>query len=203
MKKIVITCLVASLFAGCASTSQKGISMEEKTEIQQKAEEFAPVRLTTNLDVLSENERQMLPLLLQAAQVMDDIFWTEAYGNKEELLSKELDDYTKKFIQINYGPWERLNNNEPFVEGVGPKPAGANFYPADMTKAEFEAWDEPTKTSLYTLIRRDDSGKLVSVPYHVAYEAEVKKASGLIEQAAALAEDPGLKNYLEKRAKLY
>jgi hypothetical protein len=201
MKKIVITCLVASLFAGCASTSQKGISMEEKTEIQQKAEEFAPVRLTTNLDVLSENERQMLPLLLQAAQVMDDIFWTEAYGNKEELLSKELDDYTKKFIQINYGPWERLNNNEPFVEGVGPKPAGANFYPADMTKAEFEAWDEPTKTSLYTLIRRDDSGKLVSVPYHVAYEAEVKKASGLIEQAAALAEDPGLKNYLEKRAK--
>jgi len=175
--------------------------MEEKSEIQKKAEEFAPVRLTTNLDVLSEKERQMLPLLLQAAQVMDDIFWTEAYGNKEELLSRELDDYTKRFIRINYGPWERLNNNEPFVEGVGPKPAGANFYPADMTKAEFEAWDEPSKTSQYTLIRRDEDGKLVAVPYHVAYEAEVKKAAGLIEQAAALAEDPGLKNYLEKRAK--
>jgi hypothetical protein len=201
MKKIVTTCLVAALITGCTSTSQKGTSMEEKSEIQQKAEEFAPVRLTTNLDELSEKERQMLPLLLQAAQVMDDIFWTEAYGNKEELLSRELDDYTQKFIQINYGPWERLNNNEPFVEGVGPKPAGANFYPADMTKAEFEAWDEPSKTSLYTLIRRDESGNLMAVPYHVAYEAEVKKAAGLIEQAAALAEDPGLKNYLEKRAK--
>jgi hypothetical protein len=193
--------LVAALFAGCASTSQKGTSMEEKTEIQQKAEEFAPVRLTTNLDVLSAKERQMLPLLLQAAGIMDDIFWTEAYGNKEELLSKDLDEYTKRFIRINYGPWERLNNNKPFVEGVGPKPAGANFYPADMTKAEFEGWNEPAKTSQYTLIRRDGSGNLVAVPYHVAYEAEVKKAAGLLEQAAALAEDPGLKNYLEKRAK--
>jgi hypothetical protein len=200
MKNILTTCLVAALFTGCTSTSQKGTSMEEKTEIQQKAEEFVPVRLTTNLDVLSVQERQMLPLLLQAAQIMDDIFWTQAYGNKEELLSRDLDDYTRRFIHINYGPWERLNNNKPFVEGYGPKPAGANFYPADMTKAEFEAWDEPLKTSLYTLVRRDGSGNLVAVPYHVAYEAQVKKAAGLIEQAAVLAEDPGLKNYLEKRA---
>lgn len=201
MKNILITCLVASVMAGCTSTSQKGTSMEEKTSMQQKVEEFAPFRLTTNLDVLTEKERQMLPLLLEAAKLMDDIFWTQAYGNRDELLAKHQDEAVGRFLQINYGPWERLNSNEPFVEGVGPKPAGANFYPVDMTKAEFEAWDEPSKTSLYTLIRRDENGRLVSVPYHVAYNDQIKKAADLLNQASALAEDPGLKTYLQKRAR--
>ncbi|HDR51477.1 MAG TPA: Zn-dependent hydrolase, partial [Mariniphaga anaerophila] len=174
--------------------------MEEKTEIQQKVEEFATFRLTTDLSILSEKEKQMLPHLLEAAQIMDDIFWTQAYGDKKELFTEDLDDYTKKFLKINYGPWERLKNNEPFIEGVGTKPSGANFYPSDMTKEEFEAWSDETKTSLYTLIRRDDEGNLVSVPYREAYKEQVKKASDLILQAAELAEDAGLKNYLEKRA---
>jgi hypothetical protein len=99
--------------------------------------------------VLTEKEKQMLPLLLEAAQIMDEIFWTQAYGNKNELFTDDLDEYTKKFLKINYGPWERLKNNEPFIEGVGPKPAGANFYPADMTKEEFDAWNEPKNQPLY------------------------------------------------------
>ncbi|MGC9355173.1 MAG: histidine kinase dimerization/phospho-acceptor domain-containing protein, partial [Mariniphaga sp.] len=168
---------------------------------QQKVEEFAPFRLTTDLSVLTEKEKQMLPLLLEAAQIMDDIFWTQAYGDKNELFTEDLDEYTKKFLKINYGPWERLNNNQPFIEGVGPKPAGANFYPTDMTKEEFDAWDEPTKASLYTVIRRDKNGNLVSVPYHEAWKGQVTRASELLLQAAELAEDSGLKNYLEKRAR--
>jgi hypothetical protein len=94
-----------------------------------------------------------------------------------------------------------LNNNEPFLEAYGPKPSGANFYPADMTKEEFENWGDESKTSQYALIRRNESGNLISIPYHVAFAEQVEKASGLIRQAAELAEDPGLKNYLEKRAK--
>lgn len=174
--------------------------MEVNQEIKNKADEFASFKLTTDLSVLSEKEKQMLPLLFEAAKMMDDIFWQEAYGNKEELLGKDWDEYTRKFISINYGPWERLHNNEPFIPGVGAKPAGANFYPADMTKAEFDAWEDETKTSLYTLIRRGEDGELKSIPYHVAFKEQVDKASALLKQAAELAEDPGLKNYLEKRA---
>lgn len=200
MKQIGFLVLISAFILSCNSSSKKSETMAEKTEIQQKVEEFAPFRLTTDLSVLTEKEKQMLPLLLEAAQIMDDIFWTQAYGYKNELFTEDLDEYTKKFMKINYGPWERLKNNQPFIEGVGTKPAGANFYPADMTKEEFNAWDEPAKASLYTLIRRDENGNLKAVPYHEAWKDQVTKASELILQASELAEEPGLKNYLEKRA---
>lgn len=200
MRQTIFLILISAMVFSCTSTSKKSETMAEKTEIQQKVEEFAPFRLTADLTVLTEKEKQMLPLLLKAAQIMEEIFWTQAYGNKDELFNGNPNEYTQKFLKINYGPWERLNNNKPFIEGVGEKPAGANFYPADMTKEEFAAWDEPTKTSLYTVIRRNENGHLVSVPYHTAWKEEVIRATELILQAAVLAEDPGLKNYLEKRA---
>ena len=200
MKQTTFLVLISALVLSCNSTSKKSETMAEKTEIQQKVEEFAPFRLTTDLSVLTENEKQMLPLLLEAAQIMEKIYWTQAYGDKNELFTDDLDEYTEKFLKINYGPWERLNNNKPFIEGVGEKPAGANFYPADMTKEEFDAWNEPAKASLYTVIRRDENGNLIAVPYHEAWKKEVTRASELLLQAAELAEDNGLKNYLEKRA---
>ncbi len=175
--------------------------MEVSGDIKLKADEFASFKLTSDLSVLTNKEKQMLPLLLDAAQIMEDIFWNEAFGDKEQILGKDWDEHTKKFIQINYGPWERLNDNLPFLDGYGEKPAGANFYPADMTKEEFEAWNDDSKTNLYTLIRRNEDGSLKSVPYHVAFENEIKRASDLLLKSADLAEDEGLKNYLEKRAK--
>ncbi|MCE4566559.1 Zn-dependent hydrolase [Maribellus sp. CM-23] len=203
MRNTFLILLLSVATFSCSNSSKKETKqdkMEVNQEIKNKADEFASFKLTTDLSVLSEKEKQMLPLLFDAAKMMDDIFWQEAYGNKEELLGKDWDEYTRKFISINYGPWERLHNNEPFLPGVGAKPAGANFYPADMTKAEFDAWEDETKTSLYTLIKRGEDGKLNSVPYHVAFKEPVDKASALLKQAAELAEDPGLKNYLEKRA---
>lgn len=200
MKQTAFLVLISALVLSCNSTSKKSETMAEKTEIQQKVEEFAPFRLTTDLSVLTENEKQMLPLLLEAAQIMEEIYWTQAYGDKNELFTDDLDEYTEKFLKINYGPWERLNNNKPFIEGVGEKPAGANFYPADMTKEEFDAWNEPAKASLYTVIRRDENGNLIAVPYHEAWKKEVTRASELLLQAAELPGDAGLKNYLEKRA---
>ncbi len=200
MKKfLVLSIIVAALFA-CNSTTKKESKMEINPEIKMKADEFVSFKLTADLSVLTEKEKQMLPLLLDAARIMEEIYWEEAFGNKDDLLGKNWDKYTEKFIKINYGPWERLKNNEPFLEGFGAKPAGANFYPADITKEEFEAWNNDTKTSLYTLIRRGEDGKLKSIPYHVAFENQVKKAADLLLKAAALAEDSGLKNYLEKRA---
>lgn len=167
---------------------------------KQKAEEFAPFKLTTDLSVLTEKEKQMLPLLFEAAQLIEEIYWVEAFGDKDELFSKGWDEYTQKFIRINYGPWERLNNNEPFLPGYQVKPAGANFYPANITKKEFDVWNDSTKTSLYTLIRRGEDGVLKSIPYHVAFKTQIEKAADLLLQAAKLAEDDGLKNYLENRS---
>lgn len=202
MKKYYILFLAAMLAFSCTTKTNKesNNAKMENEEIKQKAEEFASFKLTTDLSVLSAKEKQMLPLLFEAADIMESIYWEEAFGNKEELLSKDWDEYTKKFIQINYGPWERLNNNEPFLPGYGAKPEGANFYPENMTKEEFEAWNEPTKSSLYTLIRRDEDGNLQSIPYHIAFQEQVEKAADLLLQASELAEDPGLKNYLEKRS---
>ncbi len=142
----------------------------------------------------------MIPLLIEAADIMDGLFWYEAYGeDREGLLASVENEQLSQFIDINYGPWDRLNGNIPFIEGVGPKPQGANFYPKDLTKAEFDASKLADKGSLYTFIRREGE-ELISIPYHIQFEAEVKAASALLKQAAELAENEGLKRYLNLRA---
>ncbi|MEJ5317405.1 MAG: Zn-dependent hydrolase [Tenuifilum sp.] len=172
----------------------------QETEMQKKVNEFAPVELRVDIISLSDKEKQMLPLLFEIAEIMDELFWLQTYGDKEELLSKISDEATRDFVMINYGPWERLNDNKPFVEGYGEKPLGANFYPKDMTREEFEAFQATDKTSLYTIIIRNADGKLESVPYHVAYKEKIDKAADLLRKAAELAEDEGLKKYLTLRA---
>ena len=165
-----------------------------------KINDFSVFRLTTDLSVLTEKEIQMIPLLIETAKIMDDIFWMEAWGDKNALLDSLKTDSEKKLAMINYGPWERLNNNRPFLPGYGQKPLGACFYPTDMTKEEFEKLITPYKESLYTLIKRDSAGNLLVVPYREAFRDQVFRASELISQASLLAEDPGLKKYLELRA---
>ncbi|NJO91999.1 MAG: Zn-dependent hydrolase [Chloroflexia bacterium] len=145
----------------------------------------------------------MLPLLFEAAAIMNDLFWIQAFGDKQVALDSAKDEATKKFVEINYGPWERLNDNKPFLESFGEKPAGANFYPTDMTAEEFEAFDAADKTSLYTMIRRDEEGKLKSIPYSEFFKEQYTKVADLLKKAAELAEDEGLKNYLELRAEAF
>jgi hypothetical protein len=201
---VLITALTASIW-GCGSGNKKtdaGDSTKKDTSaMQKKLDQFATVELTTDLTKLTEKEKKMIPVLIEIAKLMDDIFWMQTYGNKDSLLNGIKDEKTKKFVEINYGPWERLNNNKEIIAGTGEKPAGANFYPKDMTKAEFEKFNNKDKTSLYTLIRRDKDGKLKVIWYHEAFKEKINKASELLLKAAALAEDAGLKKYLELRSK--
>ncbi len=173
------------------------VSLEE---VQKRLEIYAPFKLTADISHLSEKEKQILPLLFEVSGIMNEIFWQQAIGNKKIFLNRITDKPTKKFAKINYGPWDRLNNNKPFIDGIGKKPAGANFYPVDMTKEEFEAFDNPDKTSLYTLIRRKKDGSLKTVWYHDAYAGKLQKAAKLIKQAAGLSDDPGFKKYMNLRA---
>jgi hypothetical protein len=168
--------------------------------LERRASQLVPVELRADLGHLSDKEINMLPLLMEAANIMDGLFWEQAYGDPSALLAGRDHEASVKMIRNNYGPWDRLNGNLPFLPGTGNKPAGANFYPVDMTEEEFENLDADDKTSLYTVIRRGEDGGLVSIPYHVEYREELEQAAELISQAAALAGEPGLKRYLELRS---
>src|SRR5215210_9165526 len=98
--------------------------------IEKKLAQYTTVRLTTDLGKLTPNERKMIPLLIDAARSMDAIFWRQAFGSRDSLLESLEDPATRRYAEINYGPWDRLDNNAPFIAGVGPKPSGSGFYPA-------------------------------------------------------------------------
>jgi hypothetical protein len=142
----------------------------------------------------------MIGLFIEAAEIMDGLFWQQAYGDRTALLDGLKDPGQRRFAEINYGPWDRLAGNAPFVPGVGAKPPGAGFYPPDMTREEFESAPLEGKRSEYTVLRRDARGALTVVPYSVAWQSEINRAADLLEQAARLTREAGLRNYLEKRA---
>jgi hypothetical protein len=166
----------------------------------QHLSDYAEVKLDADLTALDADQKQMLVKLIEAGQVMDDIFWQQAYGDKQQLLSDIKDPATRTLVGYNYGPWDRLNDDHPFVAGIGKKPPGANFYPADMSVDEFKKAKLPDKDSLYTLLRRDPKGSLITVPYHQAYQDQLAKASDLLNQASALSTNASFKKFLSLRA---
>jgi hypothetical protein len=190
-------------------TSKAGASPPKavNSPIERKLAQYTTVRLTSDLQKLTENERRMIPLLIDAARSMDAIYWRQAYGDRDSLLRSLTDAEVRRYAEINYGPWDRLDDNTPFMDGIGPKPKGAGFYPSDMTKEEFEAAAGKAPTlgkalrSQYTIVRRDSARSLMALPYHQAFADQVTAAVAKIRRAAALAEDPGLRRYLELRAR--
>ncbi len=202
-----VTALLATLFLSSIAWSQRPDGRAPSATIRDRLAQYATVKLTSDLSELTQNEKDMLPLLIQAAKVMDEAFWLQAYGDKRQLASMSGDLSTYRYTRINYGPWDRLHDDEPFITGVGLKPLGANFYPADITKEEFERFivAHPGKakplTHLYTMVRRGADGKsLRAIPYHTFFSKQNMAASRLLLRASRLAEDPGLKRYLELRA---
>ncbi len=167
-----------------------------------KVEDYVPVRLQADLSGLSDRQKEMLPLLIEAASVMDGLFWQQAYGDKDKLLDAIEDPVARRYAEINYGPWERLADNRPFLAGFGPKPQGANYYPADMSRQEFEEayQSDPDLGNQYALVRRDDSGKLYALPYHQAFPAELARTAELLREASELADDEQFRRYLQMRA---
>lgn len=180
---------------------ERKVTLEKFAKLmERKANEFATVDLTADLSHLSDNQKELIGLLFQVADITDEIYWSQVFPDKEAALGSIMDENISRFFKINYGPWERLNGNRPYLPGYGPKPAGSGFYPADMTKEEFESLDDPQKSSLYTLITRESDGSLKVVPYHVAYAEQVERAADLLNQASELADDQGFKTYLKLRA---
>ncbi len=159
------------------------------------------VDLTSDLSHLSDNQHKMLSLLIDVSKIMDDLFWKQAFfEDKDAFLSSIDDEDVRHFAAINYGPWDRLNGDTPFISGYDDKAPGAEFYPHDIDKAEFATASFEDKQGLYSMVKRDEAGNLYSVPYSEAFKSELMKASDLLKKASELAEDESFKQYLQLRA---
>jgi hypothetical protein len=201
--------LIASLSAcgGPESDSRAPEAEAPPSEVAQPAsvaprpDIYANVPLTADLSALNEQQRQMLVLLIEASNVMDDLFWRQAFRDDyADWLATIGVAETRRFAELNYGPWDRLAEDRPFMDGFGDRPLGANFYPQDMTAEEFEEAPLEGKRGLYSLIRRDEAGRLAVLPYHVAYSAELGRAAALLRDAADLSDHEEFADYLRQRA---
>jgi hypothetical protein len=212
-KLIVSVILFAGLLSACQKDEQtaavepevqapaaSGVSGPAEAEEPSRFDIYADVGLTTDLGHLSDGQRQMIGILIDAAKITDDIFWQQVWGDRDELLDSIEDPKAKQFAIYNYGPWDRLAADQPFIESFGPRPPGARFYPEDMSKDEFEAWQQEGKDEQYSIVKRDAEGGLVLVPYSKAFEAQIAEIADLLVQASALAEDEEFAAYLTMRA---
>jgi hypothetical protein len=204
--RLVSALVLGVLGIACGSGDDDAQDEEPMSEVEAKLAQYTTVRLTTDLSVLSEAERAMIPLLVEAADAMTDAFWIESYGERDEFLSSLNDRAEVAYGTINFGPWDRIDGNVAWLPGAGPKPAGANFYPPDITSEEFEeaATNSPdggdALRSLYTVVRRNDEGGLYAIPYSEFFADAHGRAADRLRAASALAEDAGLRRYLELRA---
>jgi hypothetical protein len=207
MKKAILLLIGIMFLMSCKDSNKARNPVKQTTnEVQStrsmkdKLNDYVSVKLTTDISKLSDKEKEMIPLLIQAAEKMNELFWYQTYGDKNALLKSISDEDTKRFVQINYGPWDRMKGNESFIRGIGKKPAGANFYPIDMTKEEFNKVTLENKNSLYTFLRRDDKGSLHCVPFNTQFKAQLTEVASYLLEAEKLAVDPGFKIYLQLRA---
>jgi hypothetical protein len=196
MLKINSFLLCILLIAAC----NIGPAEDSEKEMVEGLSTYIPVKLTTDLSQLTNSEKAMLPHLFAAADVMNEIFWIQAYGDKEQLLNSISNADLRNFAEVNYGPWDRLDDDKPFLDNVEIKPLGSNIYPADITKDEFEELGLKDEKGQYSMVRRDEAGKLYTIPYTEFFRPQLEKASGHLMQAAEICEDTELKNYLELRA---
>lgn len=204
MRKKMIN-LSASLLGVVAVTATlfSCSNQQQESPLKAKVEEYARVELKSDLvNNLNDKEKELVRIFFQVGEITDNLFWKQTFGDKSQL-DTITDSYAKEFAMIQYGAWDRLDNNKPFLAGYGEKPAVCNYYPHDITAEEFDAFEDANKNSWYTVIRRNEDGSLKSVWYHEAYAEEIGRICTLLEKAVTLAEDPGLKNYLEERIEAF
>ncbi len=185
-------------------------------DIAGRVAQFPRTTIDYDHSLLNENERKVVALLIEASRYIDEIYWRQVseanpdlYARLERQASSSAADRAAfDYFVINKGRWDRLEQNEPFVEPFGPagaKPPGAAFYPADMTKEEFDRYvaghpdQKDALQGLFTVVRRDGS-KLVAIPYSKDYADLLGPAAQKVRDAAALTQNPQLKTYLTKLA---
>jgi hypothetical protein len=195
------------------AASSDALAAPDASQLQKMSARLAPVDIRVDLSALPDNEQQALARIIQAAQILDGLFLKQVSARSPSRLMLLVNDTSAlgkarlDYFMLNKGPWSALDANAPFLPGVEPKPPQANFYPADATRAEVDAWmntlpkaEKDAATGFFTTIRRAPSGKLVAIPYSQEYQGELMEMAKLLREAAALTKQPTLKAFLEKRA---
>ncbi|MGH9612598.1 MAG: dipeptidyl-peptidase 3 family protein, partial [Bryobacteraceae bacterium] len=192
-------------------------AVPDRAELRKMASRFAPVELRVDTSKLSAGDRKALAKLIEASRVIDDIFLQQLWSGNEKLYTELKRDHSPlgktrlDYFRLNKGPWSDLDGHAAFLPGVPPrKPPGANFYPPDMTREEFESWvkmlspaEREQAEGFFTVIRRDANGKLKIVPYNVEYKPDLERAAQLLREAAADTGNATLKRFLNLRAKAF
>lgn len=204
LSKIASVLLVASALSACGDNNEttKPSAVNLLPEYQNRLDIYKTVTLSADLSHLSSNQKQMLSLLIEASDIIDNLFWQQAFGqDKAAFLASITDVKVREFARINYGPWDRLNGDKAFLTNTAEKNHGAQFYPADMTKAEFEQATFEDKNGLYSLVRRNENGQLTTIAFSEAYADEINRIAVILEKASTLADDKEFAAYLNMRAK--
>ncbi|MEO8502115.1 MAG: hypothetical protein ABI565_14440, partial [Vicinamibacteria bacterium] len=183
-------------------------------QLEASLRQYEPAEMTADFSAMPDNERQALARIVDAASLFDGLFLDQVWADNATLLMRLASDPTPQgqallhYFMINKGPWDRIDHHKPFVPGAPPKPEMGNHYPADSTKAELDAWfgslpaaRKAEATGFFSVIRRGADGKLMSIPYNVAYQNTLITVAAKLKEAAALTAQPTLRKFLELRAK--
>jgi len=210
MKQIFIPILMVIIALGCTEKQKNQNDSEDITMLKEKIDRFVPTELKYDSSNLDDREKVVVEKLYRAAIIMDEIFLEQVYSKNDEIKASLMKENTEvanlqlELFNMMFGPFDRLEHDSPFIDTLK-KPIGANFYPEDMTKEEFENWiknnpnDEKAFTSEFTVIRRQN-GKLVSIPFSEYWKDKLTEAAKLLKEAADYADNPSLKKYLNSRA---
>ena len=177
---------------------------------------FVRTPLAVDTSRLSAADKNALVQLVAAARLIDELFLKQYWSGNTATLSKLRRDTTPlgkarlHYFWLNKGPWSALDGNRAFLPDVpAVKVPGANFYPEDMKKEEFEAWSKtlsPQRKELaegfFSAIHRDGNS-FKAVPFNAEYSADLHKLAALLDNAAALTENPTLKKFLTSRARAF
>ena len=207
--KLTVALVLSIMLISTLTTAQDG-----DPELARKIARFAPTTLTADTSKLTPKDRQALDKIIAAAKLLDPLFLRQVWGGNEALEKKLKADNSPvgrerlHYFYINDGPWSRLDEKEPFIEGVPrEKPQGASYYPEDMTKEEFNTWvkslpeaEQQKATGFFHLIRRGPDKKLTILPYSQAYKDVLEPAAKMLREAAALTSNATLRDFLNKRA---
>tara|TARA_R110000744_G_scaffold10405_4_gene32501 strand:- start:6679 stop:8337 length:1659 start_codon:yes stop_codon:yes gene_type:complete len=205
LSKIASMLIISGTITACGGNNIEATpsaSVNLLPEYQNRLDIYKTVTLTADLSHLSANQKKMLSLLIEASDIIDGLFWQQAFGqDKTSFLASISDEKVREFARINYGPWDRLNGDKAFLTNTATKNHGAQFYPSDMSKAEFEKATFDDKNGLYSLVLRNKNGGLSTIAFSEAYSDEINRIAVILEKAATFADDKEFANYLNMRAK--
>ena len=208
------TRLAAFLIAGLGAATGAVGATPDAAELSKMAARLAPTPMRVDISHLSAGDRRALGKLVEASRIINDVFLEQLWSGNRALASRLRADRSPlgrarwHYFWMNKGPWSEVDGYTAFLPDVpATKPAGANFYPGDMTKAEFEEWvkglsaaDQEAAKGFYTVIRRDAAKKLTVVPYSTEYRTDLERAASLLREAAAATDNATLRRFLEARA---